>query len=45
MTNIRVKQESLFDWRSSLQESSECQCEGCGQDPCVECGDNCHDVN
>ena len=45
MTNIRVKQESLFDWRSSLKESSECQCEGCGQNPCVECGDNCHDVN
>ena len=45
MTNIRVKQESLFDWRSSLKESSECQCEGCGQDPCVECGYNCHDVN
>ena len=45
MTNIRVKRESLFDWRSSLKESSECQCEGCGQDPCVECGDNCHNVN
>ena len=45
MDNIRAKKESLYDWRSELKESSECQCEGCGQDPCVECGDNCHDVN
>ena len=22
-----------------------CECEGCGQDPCVECGENCHQVN
>jgi len=45
MDNIRAKKESLYDWRSELKESSECQCEGCDQDPCVECGENCHDVN
>ena len=45
MDNIRVKKESLYDWRSELKESSECQCEGCGQDPCVDCGENCHNLN
>ena len=33
------------DWRAELSESQECQCEGCDTDPCVECGENCHDVS
>ena len=33
------------DWRSELSESQECQCEGCDTDPCIECGENCHDVS
>ena len=45
MDNIRVKKESLYNWRSELKESSECQCEGCGQDPCVDCGEDCHNLN
>ncbi len=45
MDNIRAKKESLYDWRSELKESTQCECEGCGQNPCVECGENCHDVN
>ena len=45
MNNIRVKQESLNDWRSELKESTNCECEGCGQDPCIECGEDCHNLN
>tara|TARA_B100001250_G_scaffold365247_1_gene345833 strand:- start:246 stop:1175 length:930 start_codon:yes stop_codon:yes gene_type:complete len=33
------------DWRFELSESQECQCEGCDTDPCIECGENCHDVS
>ena len=33
------------DWRSELSESKECQCEGCDTDPCIDCGENCHDVS
>ena len=33
------------DWRAELSESQECQCEGCDTDPCIECGENCHDVS
>ena len=45
MNNIRVKQESLNDWRTELKESTNCECEGCGQDPCIECGEDCHNLN
>ena len=45
MDNIRVKKESLFDWRSTLTEETNCDCEGCGQDPCIKCGDDCHNLN
>ena len=45
MDNIRVKKESLFDWRSTLTEETDCDCEGCGQDPCIKCGDDCHNLN
>ena len=33
------------DWRSELSESQTCQCEGCDEEICVECGENCHDVS
>ena len=33
------------DWRAELSESQACQCEGCDTDPCIECGENCHDVS
>ena len=33
------------DWRAELSESQECQCEGCDEEICVECGENCHDVS
>ena len=33
------------DWRLELSESQECQCEGCDTDPCIDCGENCHDVS
>ena len=45
MNNIRVKQESLNDWRSELKESTNCECEGCDCNPCVECGEDCHNLN
>ena len=44
MNNIRVKQKSLNDWRSELIEESKCDC-NCGEDPCVTCGGNCHDLD
>ena len=45
MDNIRVKKDSLFDWRSTLTEETDCDCEGCGQDPCVKCGESHHNIN
>ena len=33
------------DWRSELSENKECDCEGCGQDPCIKCGHSHHEVN
>jgi len=45
MDNIRVKKESLSDWRSTLTEETDCDCEGCGQDPCVKCGESHHNIN
>ena len=45
MNNIRVKQESLNDWRTELKESTNCECEGCDCNPCVECGEDCHNLN
>ena len=33
------------DWRAELSEAQECQCEGCDEEICVECGENCHDVS
>ena len=45
MNNIRVKQESLNDWRTELQESTNCECEGCDCNPCVECGEDCHNLS
>ena len=45
MDNIRVKEESLYDWRSTLTEETDCDCEGCGQDPCVKCGKSHHNIN
>jgi len=44
MNNIRVKQKPLNDWRSELIEESNCDC-NCGEDPCVKCGGNCHDLD
>ncbi len=31
-------------WRGSQQivEKTECDCEGCGEETCVKCGENCH---
>ena len=45
MDNIRVRDESLYDWRSTLTEETDCDCEGCGQDPCVKCGESHHNIN
>ena len=45
MDNIRVKKESLYDWRSTLTEETDCDCEGCGQDPCIKCGESHHNIN
>ena len=45
MIDIKIKDEYLSDWRSELIESSECLCEGCGQNPCTECGEDCHGIN
>jgi hypothetical protein len=45
MDNIRVGDESLYDWRSTLTEETDCDCEGCGQDPCVKCGKSHHNIN
>jgi len=45
MDNIRVRDESLYDWRSTLNEETDCDCEGCGQDPCVKCGKSHHNIN
>ncbi len=28
-----------------IKESVECDCKGCGQDPCVKCGESHHNVN
>ena len=31
--------ELKSDWRSDfLTEETDCDCEGCGQDPCIKCG-------
>ena len=45
MNNIRVKQESLNDWRTELKESTNCECEGCDCNPCIECGEDCHNLS
>ena len=45
MDNIRVRDESLYDWRSTLTEETNCDCEGCGCDPCVKCGESHHNIN
>ena len=29
--------------KPAIKEEVECDCD-CGQDPCVQCGDNCHDI-
>jgi len=44
MDNIRVKQESLYDWRSTITEECECDCNDCGQDPCIKCGESHHGI-
>jgi len=38
--------ELKSDWRSDfLTEQTECDCEGCGQDPCIKCGESHHNIN
>ena len=38
--------ELKSDWRSDfLIEEIDCDCEGCGQDPCIKCGESHHDIN
>ena len=44
MDNIRVKQESLYDWRLTFNEESGCDCDDCGQDPCIKCGESHHGI-
>ena len=40
-----MRGENFSNWRKELLESSECDCEGCGQDPCIKCGETHHVVN
>ena len=40
-----MRGENFSNWRKELVESSECDCEGCGQDPCIKCGETHHVVN
>ena len=38
--------ELKSDWRSDfLTEETDCDCEGCGQDPCIKCGESHHNIN
>jgi len=38
--------ELKSDWRSDfLTEETDCDCEGCGQDPCIKCGESHHSIN
>ena len=38
--------ELKSDWRSDfLIEETDCDCEGCGQDPCIKCGESHHNIN
>ena len=38
--------ELKSDWRSDfLIEENDCDCEGCGQDPCIKCGESHHNIN
>ena len=38
--------ELKSDWRSDfLTEETDCDCEGCGQDPCIKCGKSHHSIN
>ena len=38
--------ELKSDWRSDfLIEETDCDCEGCGQDPCIKCGKSHHNIN
>tara|TARA_B100001250_G_scaffold155800_1_gene133916 strand:+ start:45 stop:1610 length:1566 start_codon:yes stop_codon:yes gene_type:complete len=38
--------ELKSDWRSDfITEQTECDCEGCGQDPCIKCGESHHNIN
>ncbi len=32
-------------FKKFLEQAQKCHCEGCDKDPCVECGENCHDVS
>ncbi len=31
-------------FKKFLEQAQKCHCEGCDGNPCVECGENCHDV-
>ena len=45
MAPFRSK-ELKSDWRSDfLIEETDCDCEGCGQDPCIKCGESHHNIN
>ena len=38
--------ELKSDWRSDfLIEETDCDCEGCGQDPCIKCGESHHNID
>jgi len=39
------KKKAVKKKGKKIKESVECDCKGCGQDPCVKCGESHHNVN